>query len=315
MNSPLLRLPPLDPLRGFLCAARHLSFTLAAEELCLSQSAISRQVQTLESALGVKLFVRGTRSLALTEAGERLAERSAVWLSEYGQLAARLQRPQRPTVNITASVGISALWLLPQLRDFQAMHPDIDVRISTTNRVVDLLHEDLDLALRYCADRDAPADAWRLFGETIIPVAHPSVAEGLTLDEHTLPGQVLLDYEGVGYPWLSWSHWLAAEGLEDVEPRSRVRFSHYDQAIQAAMSGQGIAIGREETIRPLIEEGRLTTVGCGRKGVEGRSTWLVPAPGPMRDEVALFADWIRQVAVEQSGAQGEPGLNIDAPVP
>jgi len=315
MNSALLRLPPLDPLRGFLCAARHLSFTLAAEELCLSQSAISRQVQALESALGVKLFVRGTRSLSLTEAGERLAERASVWLGEYGQLAARLQRPARPTVNITASVGISALWLLPQLRDFQDTHPDIDVRISTTNRVVDLVHEDLDMALRYCADRDAPAEAWRLFGETIIPVAHPSLAEGLVLDAHSLPGQVLLDYDGAGYPWLSWSHWLAAEGLEGIEPRSRVRFSHYDQAIQAAMSGQGIAIGREETIKPLIEEGRLTTVGCGRKGVEGRSTWLVPAPGPMRAEVVLFVNWIRRVADGQANRQVSSGLNIGAEVP
>lgn len=315
MSSPLLRLPPLDPLRGFVCAARHLSFTLAAEELCLSQSAISRQVQTLEAALGVKLFVRGTRSLALTEAGERLAERASVWLNEYGQLAARVQRPQRPTVNITASVGISALWLLPQLRDFQAAHPDIDVRISTTNRVVDLMHEDIDLALRYCADRDAPVDADRLFGETIIPVTHPDVAKGLALNASTLPGQVLLDYDGAGYPWLSWSHWLAAEGLDDVEPRSRVRFSHYDQAIQAAMSGQGIAIGREETVGPLIEEGRLATVGCGRKGVEGRSTWLVRAPGPMREEVTLFADWIRRVANGQALRQSESGLNIGTRVP
>ena len=81
MNSALLRLPPIDPLRGFVCAARHLSFTLAADELCLSQSAISRQVQTLESALGVKLFVRGTRSLALTEGGVELAARAEVWLA------------------------------------------------------------------------------------------------------------------------------------------------------------------------------------------------------------------------------------------
>lgn len=302
MGSPLLRLPPLDPLRGFLCAARHLSFTLAADELCLSQSAISRQVQTLESALGVKLFVRGTRSLALTEAGAQLAERAGVWLAEYGQLAARLQAPLRPTVNLTASVGISALWLLPQLREFQAEHPHIDVRIASTNRLVDLTHEDLDLALRYCADRDAPEGSWRLFGDSLVPVAHPSIADALVLDARSLPAQALIEYDAPGYPWLSWSHWLAAEGLEGIEPRSRLRFSHYDQVIHAAMSGQGLAIGRAETVAPLIAEGRLAAVGCARAEVSGRSTWLVPAPGPLREEVALFADWIRRVASMQRGA-------------
>ena len=149
MDSALLRLPPLDPLRGFLAAARHLSFTLAAEELCLSQSAISRQVQTLEAALGTPLFVRGVRSLSLTEAGARLADAAEHWLTEYSRLATRLRAPKRPTVTISAGVGISALWLVPQLPDFQAAHPDIEVRISTSNRVVDLLHDDIDLALSY----------------------------------------------------------------------------------------------------------------------------------------------------------------------
>jgi DNA-binding transcriptional LysR family regulator len=303
MNSALLRLPPIDPLRGFVCAARHLSFTLAADELCLSQSAISRQVQTLESALGVKLFVRGTRSLALTEAGVELAARAEVWLAEYGRLAARLRTPLRPTVNITASVGISALWLVPQLRDFQSAHPEVDVRIATTNRVVDLAHEDIDLALRYCADRDAPPGSWRLFGDTLIPVAHPSIGAGLVLDASTLPDQVLLDYDGANYPWLSWSAWLAAEGLESVEPRSRLRFSHYDQVIHAAVSGQGIAIGREEMLLSHLKDGRLVALCSDRREVTGRGVWLVPAPTPMREEVALFADWVRRVA----GGQGLPG--------
>ncbi|QID19284.1 LysR family transcriptional regulator [Nitrogeniibacter mangrovi] len=299
MDSSLLKLPPLDPVRGFLCAARHLSFTLAAEELCLSQSAISRQVQTLESALGVKLFVRGTRSLALTEAGTRLAERAEVWLGEYGRLAAQLRAPLRPMVNITASVGISALWLVPQLRDFQAVHPEIDVRISTTNRVVDLAHEDVDLALRYCADRDAPPGSTRLFGDTLVPVAHPSIGTGLVLDADTLADQVLLDYDNAGYPWLSWSAWLAAEGLDRIEPRSRLRFSHYDQVIHAAMSGHGIAIGREQTLAPLLKEGRLVAVGCARREISGRSVWLVAAPGPQRPEVQTFARWAHRVATGQ----------------
>ncbi|TVO58884.1 LysR substrate-binding domain-containing protein [Denitromonas halophila] len=296
MDSSLLRLPPLDPLRGFLAAARHLSFTLAAEELCLSQSAISRQVQTLEAALGVKLFVRATRSLALTEAGRRLAVGAEGWLTDYGRLATRLKQPARPTVNITASVGISALWLVPQLRDFQSAHPEIDVRISTTNRVIDLTHEDIDLALRYCADRDAPKTSWRLFGDTLLPVAHPSIGSDLVLDAQSLPNQVLLDFDGGGHAWLSWTPWLAAEGLDDIQPRSCLRFSHYDQLIHAALAGQGLAIGRMEMLEPLLREGRLVPVGINRRAIEGRGIWLIPAPGPMRPEVDVFAAWVRRVA-------------------
>ncbi|MCP5223271.1 MAG: LysR family transcriptional regulator [Zoogloeaceae bacterium] len=296
MDSALLRLPPLDPLRGFLAAARHLSFTQAAAELCLSQSAISRQVQALETALGTPLFIRGVRSLSLTEAGTRLADAAEQWLTEYGRLAARLRAPERPTVTISAGVGISALWLVPQLSDFQAAHPDIEVRISTSNRVVDLLHEDIDLALRYCIDRDAPDGAWRLFSDTLVPVAHPSVGTGLVLDRNTLPQQVLLDFDDARFPWLSWSPWLSANGLDDIRPRGRIRFNHYDQLIHAAASGQGLAIGRKEMMGPLFREGRLMPLGGDNRPMTGRGFWLVPSPGPLRTEADVFATWIRAVA-------------------
>lgn len=296
MHDPLLKLPPLDPLRGFVAAARHLSFTRAADELCLTQSAISRQVQALESALGTPLFVRGVRSLALTAAGQRLAAAAEGWLAEYGALAAALREPGARPVTVTASIGISALWLVPRLRDFQARHPDAEVRIAAGNRVVDLAREDIDLALRYCADRDAPAGAVKLFGETLFPVAHPSVAAGLTLDAASLPQLTLLDYDEPGFPWLGWEHWLAACGLEGVRPRSRLVYNHYDQPIHAATTGLGIALGRAVLVDPMLEDGRLMAVGSRRLEIEGRGFWLVPAPRPMRPEVARFADWVKEAA-------------------
>lgn len=296
MHDPLLKLPPLDPLRGFVAAARHLSFTRAADELCLTQSAISRQVQALESALGAPLFVRGVRSLALTAAGQRLAAAAEGWLAEYGALAAALREPGARPVTVTASIGISALWLVPRLRDFQARHPDAEVRIAAGNRVVDLAREDIDLALRYCADRDAPAGAVKLFGETLFPVAHPSVAAGLTLDAASLPQLTLLDYDEPGFPWLGWEHWLAACGLEGVRPRSRLVYNHYDQPIHAATTGLGIALGRAVLVDPMLEDGRLMAVGSRRLEIDGRGFWLVPAPRPMRPEVARFADWVKEAA-------------------
>lgn len=295
MHTPLSQLPPLDPLRGFVAAARHLSFTRAAAELFLTQSAISRQVQALEDALGVALFVRGVRSLALTAEGARLARAAEAWLAEYATLADTL-RPRGPRpVTVTASIGISALWLVPRLARFQARHPGIDVRIAASNRMVDLAHEDVDLAVRYCADRDAPPGAERLFGESVGPVASPALA-ARPLDAATLPQTVLLDFDDPRYPWLRWSDWLAAMGLEQLRPRAVLVFNHYDQLIQAAVAGQGIAIGRTRLLVELLADGRLARVGSGTREIADRGFWLVLAPGAARPEVARFADWLREEA-------------------
>lgn len=292
MHTPLRRLPPLDPLRGFVAAARHLSFTRAAEELFLTQSAISRQVQALEDALGVRLFVRGVRTLALTAEGARLARAAQGWLDDYAALADALRaRGPRP-VTVTATIGISALWLVPRLSRFQARYPDIDVRVAASNRVFDLEREGVDLAVRYCADRDAPAGAEHLFGESVVPVASPVLA-ARPLDAATLPDTVLLDFDDPRYPWLRWSDWLAAMGLEHVRPRAVLVFNHYDQLIQAAVAGQGIAIGRAQLLDQLLADGRLQCVGGSPREIARRGFWLVTAPGAPRPEVARFAEWLR----------------------
>jgi LysR family glycine cleavage system transcriptional activator len=287
-----LRLPPLDPLRGFVAAARHLSFTRAAAELFLTQSAISRQIQTLEQALGVALFERGTRSLALTEAGARLFRQAEGWLADYAELADRLrQAGRRQPVTVTSAIGICALWLIPRLRDFQAAHPDIDVRVAADNRVLDLAREHIDLAIRYGPDPEMPAGAVRLFGEAVAPVASPQL--GLErLDAATLPGVTLLEFDQRIYPWLRWDDWLAAAGLAHLRPRGVLSFSHYDQLIAAAVAGQGVAIGRLRLLDRLLEEGRLVEVAAEGGELQGRGYWLIAAPGPQRPEVARFAEWI-----------------------
>ncbi|MCK0505994.1 LysR substrate-binding domain-containing protein [Aromatoleum anaerobium] len=292
MHTPLRRLPPLDPLRGFVAAARHLSFTRAAEELFLTQSAISRQVQALEDALGVRLFVRGVRTLALTAEGARLARAAQGWLDDYAALADALRAHGPRPVTVTATIGISALWLVPRLSRFQARYPDIDVRVAASNRVFDLEREGVDLAVRYCADRDAPAGAEHLFGESVVPVASPVLATR-PLDAATLPDTVLLDFDDPRYPWLRWSDWLAAMGLEHVRPRAVLVFNHYDQLIQAAVAGQGIAIGRAQLLDQLLADGRLQCVGGSPREIAHRGFWLVTAAGTPRPEVARFAEWLR----------------------
>jgi len=305
MHTHLARIPPLEPLRGFVAAAKHLSFTRAAEELFLTQSAVSRQVQTLESALGVPLFVRGIRTLTLTADGARLAAVAGGWLAEYARFAAALREPASAPVTITATIGIAALWLVPRLSRFQEIHRDIDVRLAAGNRIVDMQHEGIDLALRYCAERDAPTGAELLFGETAVPVASPALA-ARPLDRDTLPDTVLLDFDDLRYPWLRWGHWLAALGLDGIRPRAVLVFNQYDQLIQAAVAGQGIAIGRAQLLDRLLADGRLQRVGDGRSELTGKGFWLVSATGTPRPDVARFADWLRAEAAATAGPAGAP---------
>lgn len=298
MADPLLRLPPLDPLRGFVATAQALSFTRAAQALCLTQSALSRQVQNLEESLGVSLFVRGTRSLSLTPEGERLFRLAQAWLREYAGYAAEVRDAGlRPPVTVTAAIGITSLWLLPRLRDFQQRHPDVDVRLATSNRMSDLRREGIDLALRYCASEDAPSGAELLFAENVFPVASPSL--GITeLNKDNLHGLTLMNYDDSSFPWLGWSDWLAALGLETVRPRALIHFNHYDLLIQAAVAGQGVAIGRAELVSSLIADGRLMRIGSTERQITGRAYWLVQAEPNPREDVARFIDWLREVVAE-----------------
>jgi DNA-binding transcriptional LysR family regulator len=261
MSLPLVRLPSLDLIKGFVAVGRRMSITQAAEDLCLTQSAMSKQIRALEQALGVRLFHRGYRSVSLTDAGERLFQsaNAAVQQMQDAMGSFSAAGGKRP-VTITASAGVAGLWLLPRLGDFQRRHPEIDVRFATNNAVVDLASEQIDLALRYCSEAQAPKGAVKLFGETIAPVAHPSLGVQALDSKQVLGRQVLLEFDVVGRPWLHWADWLAARGWRTSQAKGVVHFNQYDQMIQAAAAGQGIALGRLELLAPLIDEGRLAVL-------------------------------------------------------
>ena len=176
-DSPGRRLPALDLLKGFEAAARHLSFTRAGEELFLTQSALSRQMQALEEQLGAPLFERRHRALRLTEAGQVLQVATRAVLDELTRAVITIRR-ERSVAPLTISTAIpfAALWLLPRLPRFRERHPEIDVFISADNRILDLDRERIDLAVRYCPESLAPRDAQRLFGERLQPVCSPALA-------------------------------------------------------------------------------------------------------------------------------------------
>lgn len=300
MSVPLARLPSLDLVRGFVAVARRMSITLAAQDLCLTQSAVSRQVHALEEVLGVKLFHRGYRSIQLSAEGERLFRIADVSLQQLQDVIGTLDtRQQRRPVTITLSTGVAALWLLPRLSRLQARHRAIDLRIATSNKVLDLKAEGIDLAVRYCAEAAAPAGALRLFGERLLAVCHPSLAVPPGDPAQVIRQSVLLEFDEPKRPWLQWAGMLHAVGLAAVRPRSMLRFNQYEQVIQAAVAGQGIALGRVALVEPMLADGRLVALPPFSAGDPADAAyWLVQAASEPPRDVAAVVGWIREEAGE-----------------
>lgn len=294
----------MDLIRGFVAVGRRMSITLAAQDLCLTQSAVSRQVNALEEQLGVKLLVRGHRSISFTPEGARLfrsADSAVQQLQDVlGEI--RADGAQKPVV-LSASIGFTGLWLLPRLSRFQKLHPGVDLRVSANNRVVDLRHDGIDLAVRYTSPSHAPVESIYLFGESIAPVAHPSLGIKSLRSAQTLSKAPLLEFDDPQHPWLQWADWIGSVGWDEIKPRSVLHFNQYDQVIQAAVDGQGIALGRLELIQPLLDSHRLILLSQPKRLTEAvRGYWLIRANGHAREDVRKVAKWIEDEACSSSDA-------------
>jgi len=301
-------LPSLDFLRGFEAAGRRLSFTLAAEELFVTQSALSRQVKALEDSLGVPLFERKHRALALTSAGAAFHRSVTDHLRALATAADAARSPEREHgLTVSTSVSFASLWLIPRLASFRAAHPAIDVYVSAYDRLVDLTRGDVDVAVRYLSDAGAPAAAVRLFGERLLPVASPKLVKRagapLSRPEH-LARHVLihLDDPNFSMPWLNWPAWLAANGLPDLKPAGALRFSLYDQVIQAALGDQGVALGRIPLIAELLRDGRLIAPFPKRYD-SPRGYFALTAPHAIaRADARYFVAWLGREAAQVAGS-------------
>jgi DNA-binding transcriptional LysR family regulator len=289
-------LPPLDLLRGFEAAARHLSFSAAARDLFLTQSAISRQIIALEESLGVELFRRGHRSLALTEAGEVLYGATREVLERLRNVTARLRAPQaKPRVTLTTVPGFASLWLIPRLEGFARVAPDVDVRISVSHALLDLDQDHIDLAVRYCSP--AAGVGRILFEEQFLPVcapslltdAHPPLRSVADLARHTFLDMAT---HGSGAPLLEWDLWLRSVQSAGLRPARTVSFSHYDAVITAASAGQGIAIGRLPLISRYLEDGRLVAPFAGAQSSTKAYLLLESSSAVGNPAAGQFAAWL-----------------------
>jgi len=309
MRNTRYQVPPLEPLLAFEAAARHLSFTRAGEELFLTQSAVSRQIQQLEGNLGGKLFERRTRALLLTENGRALYRVAQEVLQKLHDSAEQLRgATQARTVMLSTTPGFASLWLIPRLAGFTRDHPDIDVRISASNDRVDLERAGIDIAVRYVPPESAEG-ATLLFGEEVLPVCSPALAADLRkplIEPADLRHHVLLHLDDTAAAWLDWNLWLHALDLRSMQPAGTLHFNQYDQLVQAAIAGQGIALGRMPLMRQLLRDGRLTAP-FGKTVVSTRAYFLLrSARGERKPEVGAFAAWLLAETARQSTLESAP---------
>jgi DNA-binding transcriptional LysR family regulator len=293
-------LPPLDRLEAFEAAARNLSFTRAAAELSLTQSAVSRTIASLEERLGFALFERRHRALLLTEQGQTLYAATIELLEKLDDTLGKLRAP-RParTVTVTTTLSFASLWLVPRLSRFTRAQPGVDVRIAASNEIVALERSGIDVAIRYAA-ADLAAAGTKLFGEDVVPLCSPALAGDRAhplsrpedLREHVLLHLAQTD----AAPWLVWTQWLEAAGVPDLRPAGALHFSHYDQLIQAAINGQGVALGRMPLLREPVRSGELVAP-FKRSLVSPRCYFLLRSQRSLDNaDVDAFERWLRAEA-------------------
>jgi len=311
MHNANRTLPPLDLVKGFEAAARRLSFTRAAEELFVTQSAVSRQVQALEEFLGVKLFERRHKALALTQAGQAYYRAAAAALAELRAATLRLRESARGHVlTVTSTVSFASIWLVPRLGRFRQAHPGMDVRIAATHEVLDMAREGIDVAIRDIPSGKEPPGAVKLVGERMCPVASPAYlaqAPAPLEKPEDLRRHVMLtlhDPQG-RWPWLTWAAWLEANGVPDLVPGGSLTYDQYDQVVNAALHGQGVALGRLTLVESLVEEGKLVPL-FGKRLRIPRAVHAICAPGAgARPEARAFVAWLqRELARERGETRG-----------
>jgi DNA-binding transcriptional LysR family regulator len=288
----------LAALRGFEAAARLLSFTAAAAELNLTQSSISRQISALERQVGKALFVRRTRALALTAAGVQLQRVVRQALAAIDQSVDEIRGAgSARRMTLTTYASFASLWLVPRLAAFQRSHPDIEIRIDASDRVLDLQAEEIDVAIRWVPAGAMPAGATLLIDDVVAPALSPRLLQSSPVHSPAdLARWPLLDLDDSvpATQRLSWNAWFDFAGAGAVQPAAgRLVFSFVDQAVQAAIRGQGVALVRSPFLQDCVASGDLVMPFPKLRMPAGYRHVLVVNPErARRAHVAEFCAWL-----------------------
>jgi LysR family glycine cleavage system transcriptional activator len=310
-------LPPLNSLRAFEAVGRYLSFSKAAGELNVTPGAISQQVRGLEDFLEIKLFKRRNRSIVLTDSGQVFLPLLSDGFAGIAAAVDSVRRSQGDEpLTISAAPSFTAKWLIPRLCKFQALHPEIDVRIDASSRLVDFAREDIDVGIRFGTGEVEGLDSIYLFSYDLIPVCSPDLMhEGKAVHDlsdirhHTLLHSQDTDFDP-SFP--DWAMWLATAGVDDVDASRGMFFSQGEMVIEAAIEGQGIALGASVMVAGAIESGRLVQpfetrlpVRLSFHLITTRQKWGNP-------KISAFRQWILDESVylreSESVSRNLPGL-------
>jgi len=306
----------LTNLRAFEAVARTLNFGVAAEELHVTQSAVSRQIKGLEDELGSQLFTRGTRHVQITPDGQTLLRAVEPLLAKLDTSVQHIRRSRsRRRVSVTTFASFGSLWLLPRIEAFQREHPDIDIRVSAHDALEDLDDPELDLALRYLSPAHVQSGAVHLFDETLTPAVSRSLWERIKKGAAPplarpadLVGQTLLeeDDDRASTEFLSWRHWLACHDQPALEPRRWLYLNFTYQQVQAALAGHGVALARVPLVFEALQRGELVEpFGEAGRITSPFSYWMLVAPGSRtRPEVTQFTAWVEAEAKATRDAVG-----------
>jgi len=304
------RLPPLNAIRAFEAAARHLSFTKAAEELFVTQAAVSHQIKALEAALDVQLFRRFNRRLMLTDAGQAYLPPLREALDGIAAATDRLRAVERTgPLKVSVLPSFGAKWLLPRLFGFRERHPEIDVLVAASDKLVDFARDDVDIGIRYGQGRYPGLRVDLLMRDEIFPVCSPRLLEGAhplrrpaDLKHHTLLHDQVAGTEDDP----DWRLWLKTAGVEGIDAGRGPGFSHASWVIEAAITGQGVALGRQSLAGDDIAAGHLVRpFGPSMPSTFVYSVVSLPEAAD-QPKVRLFREWLLEEGSAEQPDEAPP---------
>ncbi len=286
------KIPPLNALRSFEAAARHCSFRDAAEELCVSQSAVSHQVKLLERYLDMELFVRKTRAVELTRPGKQYYLMLRDAFAQIADGTEQLLAPHRPNVLTVQLYNTFAIrWLIPRLADFQRQYPEVSVRLTMSQRDVDFDHEDVEACIRVGRSDMPGLEYQHLFTNQLFPVCSPGLRDkcGIDAPADLVKADILQVYPSEQ----DWLVWLNANGIEGVEPNAGLQFDSYDHALSAAMQGVGVALAMQPFVSRELASGLLVELFPERRVTNPSKWYFVTRQDRAKQAKTIkFRDWL-----------------------
>lgn len=294
-------IPSLSALTTFESAARLGSFTLAAAELGVTQAAVSRQIKLLEDDLNTTLFIRAHRKVTLTQAGAALSGSVGSAFAAMAEMVETIRRPAlKDTVTLGATLAFSQFWILPRLSEFRALNPGINLKILSDDAPMDLRRDRVDAVVRYGRPPFPDGECLGSRSDTVFPVCSPRLVDqlGITPDTAELSALPLIASDIVAPSWLTWATWATALGLGPgvarSSERSPLRFNHYTDTIEAALNGQGVALGWSMLLANHLREGRLIRLGSCELKTKEHYCFVVGRPLENRPAVLAMAKWMSE---------------------